>query len=127
MSDSPRILVVEQDVLVRHPLSEYLRECGYQVAEATSPAEAQALLGHDDVQIDIVLAEGEAGFELAGWVRAHHPEVEMLLAGTVQRATEKAGELCEAGPALATPYEHRLVLDRIRQMMAARRRKGSTT
>jgi hypothetical protein len=28
MSD-PCILIVEQDLLVRNPLAEYLRECGY--------------------------------------------------------------------------------------------------
>jgi len=30
------ILIVESDVLVRHRLAEYLRECGYQVLEALS-------------------------------------------------------------------------------------------
>jgi DNA-binding response OmpR family regulator len=29
------VLIVEQDVLVRHPLAEYLRERGYRVVEAT--------------------------------------------------------------------------------------------
>ncbi len=123
MSESPRILIVERDVLVRHPLAEYLRECGYRVAEAMNTAEAQLLLDRGDFAVDIVLAEGETGFELASWARANHPKVEMLLAGTVQRATEKAGELCQDGPALATPYDHQLVLDRIRRMTAARRQE----
>lgn len=122
MSAEARILIMEADVLVRHPLAEYLRECGYSVLEAQNPDEAQQMLNQEDLPVDIMLAEGERGFGLAGWVRAHHPQVEVILAGSVARATEKAGELCEDGPALAMPYEHKFVLARIRRMMAARAR-----
>ena len=117
-----RILIVEADVLVRHPLAEYLRECGYSVLEAQNPDEARQMLEQDDLPVDIVLAEGDSGFGLAQWVREHHPQVEMIPAGSVARATEKAGELCEDGPAQVTPYEHKFVLERIRRMMAARKR-----
>jgi DNA-binding response OmpR family regulator len=33
MSNSPCILMVEPDVLVRQPIAEYLRECGFKVVE----------------------------------------------------------------------------------------------
>ncbi len=118
----PRILIVEADVLVRHPLAEYLRECGYSVLEAGGMDEAQMLLNHGDLPIDIVLTEGSAGFELAAWIRKHHPAIKLILAGSVNRATEKAGDLCEDGPAPATPYEHKFVLERIRRLTAARAR-----
>lgn len=35
------VLVVEHDVLVRHPLAKYLRECGYRVVEAITYDEAR--------------------------------------------------------------------------------------
>jgi len=122
MTDSARILIVEADLLVRHPLAEYLRECGYQVLEASDGAEASVLLAQAELPVDIVLAEGDAGFELAAWIRANHTGVQVILAGTVTRAVERAGELCEDGPALVKPYEHKFVLERIKKLMAARDR-----
>lgn len=122
MSEEARILFVEPDVLVRHPLAEYLRECGYKVAEALDATEAKTLFGHEQLPIDIVLARGVAGLELSAWLRAHHPEVEIVLAGSIERVTAKAGELCENGPAENLPYEHQFVLESIRQKMAARRK-----
>ncbi len=122
MAEEARILIVEADVLVRHPLSEYLRECGYRVVEAGDGAEAKILLDHDELPIDIVLAEGPAGLEIAAWTRAKHPDVQLILVGSVARATEKAGELCEDGPDITKPYEHKLVLERIRRLTAARAR-----
>jgi DNA-binding response OmpR family regulator len=124
MAETPRILIAEADILIRHPLAEYLRECGYHVAEARDAREAQALLDATEVPIDIVLASGAAGLRLTKWVRANHPRVQMIVAGTVARATEKAGELCEDGPALTMPYEHKFVLERIRRLLAAREAAG---
>jgi DNA-binding response OmpR family regulator len=120
------ILVVEADLLARNPLAEYLRECGYRVLEACSPAEARQLLTEGSKHIDIVLADvdvpGENGFALAAWIRSNHPGVEVILAGTVAKAVEKAGNLCEEGPAISKPFEHQFVLDHIRRLQAARQR-----
>ncbi len=121
--DAHRILIVEGDVLIRHPLAEYLRECGYKVAEALDAAEAIKLLGHEALPIDIVLSRGEGGLEIAAWVRANDPDIEVFLTGSVERETEKAGELCEDGAAGTMPYEHKFVLERIRQLMGARSKK----
>jgi DNA-binding response OmpR family regulator len=122
MKEETRILLVEADVLVRHALAEYLRGCGYRVAEARDANEARLLLGHEELPIGIVLAQGDSGFELAAWIRTNHPAVQIILAGSVVRATEKAGHLCEDGPAVTLPYEHKFVLERIRRLMAARER-----
>jgi len=121
MSD-PAVLIVEDDILVRHPLAEYLRECGYQVAEASGIEDAKMLIAADEVKVDILLARGSAGFELAGWVKTHAPAVQVVLAGTVERAAAKAGDLCEDGPAEQRPYEHKFVLERIKQLRATRDR-----
>lgn len=123
MSEETRILLVEADVLVRHALAEYLRGCGYRVAEARNADEARLLLGHDELPIGIVLAQGDSGFELAAWIRTNHPGIQVILAGSVARATEKAGDLCEDGPALTMPYEHKFVLERIRRLLAAKKRE----
>lgn len=121
-----RILLVEPDILARTPLAEYLRECGFQVLEAAEAAEARALLEDASRQVDVVLADidadNQSAFALAHWVREHRPGVEMILVGTVTKAAEKAGDLCRDGPALSKPYDHQLVLDHIRRLMAARER-----
>jgi len=127
MSD-PCILIVEQDLLVRTPLAEYLRECGYLVLEASSAGDARTLLEDGSRRIDIVLAEvksGEpSGFALASWARTHLPNTQIVLAGTIATAAEKAGDICQAGPTLSKPYDHRLVLDHIQRLLAARDRNN---
>jgi DNA-binding response OmpR family regulator len=121
-----QILIVESDILIRQPLAEYLRECGYKVIEAASLVEARKLLNEGKSKIDIVLADVSAdnggAFSLAKWVKLEHPDIEVLLAGTIERATQKAGDLCEEGPAVTKPYEHKLVLARIKRSLAARTR-----
>jgi len=120
------ILIVEADVLVRNPLAEYLRECGYQVLEALDAAEARLLLTDGPQQIDIVLADanmpGQSGFALAVWVRNNHAGVRVVLAGSVAKTAEKARDLCEDSPALSKPYDHQFVLSHIRRLLAARDR-----
>jgi CheY-like chemotaxis protein len=42
------ILVVEDDVLVRMPISQYLRDCGYKIIEAANADEAMTVLLHEE-------------------------------------------------------------------------------
>jgi DNA-binding NtrC family response regulator len=121
----PCILIVEPDVLIRHPLAEYLRECGFRVLEAASTAEARRVLEEGRVTIDVVLADVDAsgdGFALAAWIRGNHPGVRVILAGSHARAAESAGDLCEDGPIAAKPYDHQLLVAEIRRLLAARER-----
>lgn len=119
-------MLVESDILVRGPLADYLRECGYRVLEACGADEAHTHLARADHAIEVVLIDAnaayEGGFALASWVRAHHPGSAVILAGNATRAVEKAADLCEEGPPISKPYDHQLVLERIRWMMAARAR-----
>ena len=117
------ILVVEDEVLVRLVIAEYLRECGYRVHEAAHANEAIAVLESPDVTIDIVFSDvvmpGDLdGFGLARWVRANRPNVEVILTSTIDRSAEIAGMLCEAGPLLTKPYEPQGVVERIKQLIA---------
>jgi DNA-binding NtrC family response regulator len=128
--DKECILIVESDILIRQPLAEYLRECGYVVMESLNPSEARELLSKGDREADIVFAEIEGfdggGFALSKWIRENHPNVEVILAGTVSKAVEEAGDLCREGPAISKPYDHSFVLDRIRASLAARNRRNKT-
>jgi DNA-binding response OmpR family regulator len=120
------ILVLEEDILVRNPLAEYLRGCGYRIIEVSSAEQARQVLEASDAKIDVLFAsaggDAAAAFSLASWARTYQPDVDVVLAGTVRTAVEKAGGLCEDGPALSKPYDHSHVLDRIQRLTAARRR-----
>jgi DNA-binding response OmpR family regulator len=129
-SDGPAhiILVVENDVLIRMPLAEYLRECGYRVFEAADVAEAKAVL-NADTPVDLVFADAnlpgeENGFMLASWVRQHYPNIEVLLTSSIPNAAAKAGDLCEDLGLVAKPYEHESVLRRIQTLLHHARQAG---
>lgn len=124
--NEPCVLLVDADELVRTPLAQYLRECGYRVLEAVNSAEARKLLSKGSHTIDIVLADiqtlGGGGFVFAAWVRQNNPGMRVLLAGTIAAVAGKAGDLCEEDPPIRKPYHHQLVLDRIRRLLAERDR-----
>ena len=80
--DSPfhTVLVVEDEVLIRVVIADYLRECGYRVYEAVNASEALAMLQAPEVSVDIVFSDVEMpgdmdGLGLARWVRANKPSV----------------------------------------------------
>jgi CheY-like chemotaxis protein len=127
----PCVMLVEPDLLIRTPLAQYLRDCGFHVVEAFNAAEARAILTNAVIGIDIILMDaaasglgadepGENGFHFAAWIRAHHPDIAVILGGNTERTAAKAGQLCEQGPALSKPYDHELVLQEIRRRLAAR-------
>jgi DNA-binding NtrC family response regulator len=119
------ILVVEDDILVRMPIAQYLRDCGYKVIEASNSDEAMQVLLHQETSVDVVFSDiempGEVdGFGLSKWIRQHRPGLDVLLAGTVPRAVKNAKDLCEQGP-VPKPYDVRVVHDHIRRLLAARK------
>lgn len=123
MSSEEAVLLIEGDILLRHPLAEYLRECGFVVHEAANGEEAKAALGSRKLSVGIVFADMTSvgsGFQLQAWIRSQMPDVEVILAGSIDKAVDQAGRLCNDGPALVKPYEHRLILDRIRKSLSRR-------
>lgn len=124
------VLVVEKDILVRQPLAQYLRDCGYRVWEAVDSDEARAALSSNRHKIDVALIgvkslPSESGFALASWIRSHQPDVKVLLGGTITKVLQLAGDLCNDAPDGGLDY--RTVLDHIRRLLAARDRGGRTS
>jgi CheY-like chemotaxis protein len=122
--DNPAIetvLVVESDVLVRLAIAGYLRDCGYRAIEASSAGEATAVLTNSEIVVDIVFSAVEIGgqpdgFALAQWIRTERPGVDVILTGTVEKAADEAGDLCEEGPHLRKPYEPQQVVEWIKKL-----------
>jgi CheY-like chemotaxis protein len=66
------ILIVEPDILVRHPLAQFLRDCEFRVLVAGGQQEAHDQLADPQDGIDLVLAdidEDQDGFTFAYWLR----------------------------------------------------------
>ena len=119
------ILLVEDEVLVRAPIAQYLRDCGYRVIEAVNAEEAMTVLLHEETVVDIVFSDIEMpgaidGFGLAKWIREHRPGLDVLLAGTVPRTVENAQQLCEQG-SVPKPYDAQIVHNHIKRLLAARK------
>lgn len=119
------ILIVDGDIVSRHVIADYLRHCGYAVVEAANTDEAYAAMIEATMSIDVVLCDvaalgSRSGFELASWVRANRPDLEVRLAASVDVVAETAAQLCESGPHLKKPYEPEAVVDYIKRLRASR-------
>jgi DNA-binding response OmpR family regulator len=112
------ILVVEDEVLIRMSVAEYLRDCGFQVFEAASGDEAIEILlawaGNIDVVFSDVQMPGNTdGFALAHWIRANQPDIRVILTSGVSHAASRAEGLCLEGPVVPKPYDHAELLAKI--------------
>ncbi|MFM9847495.1 MAG: response regulator [Hyphomicrobiaceae bacterium] len=72
------VLVVEDEVLVRMVICEYLRDCGFRVIEAATGEEALIVLQQPDLAVNVVFSDvqlgpGIDGFAISQWVRANRP------------------------------------------------------
>jgi len=77
------ILVVEDEILIRAAVAEYLRRSGYTVVEAADAAEAVEVFACGE-PIDLVLCDVEMpgtmnGLGLARWIDRRHPSLPVLL------------------------------------------------
>lgn len=119
---SPTVLVVDDQVLIRMGIAEFLRSCSFRVVEAGSAEEAIRILQNDEpihvVFTDVCMAGSLDGFGLAQWVRRERPGVKVILASGVTRTVQAAGDLCDDAPFLAKPYDPRQVERYIRLLLA---------
>lgn len=118
------IIVADSDILIRSPLADYLRHCGYRVIEAANCEEIVTVLEQGSASIQSVLAdvdlEGDQNaFELRLWVKQHHPHVTVILAGNIDKAAGAAAHLCDEGPHLKRPYDSKAVVEHIKRLIAA--------
>jgi DNA-binding NtrC family response regulator len=121
---APIVMLVEQDILVRMLIAEYLRSCGYRVIEGISTEDVLVVLrAGNKVQIIFVgmRTGGDIdGFGLASAVRESYPEVNVILTSGVQNAASKASDLCDRGPE-ERPYHSQELLRRINLLREQRR------
>jgi DNA-binding NtrC family response regulator len=121
----PVLLLVEDEVLIRFDLADYLRECGFMVLEAASVDEAEAFftagIAIDVVFSDIRLLGPRDGVELAQWIGSHFPKVPVILTSGVHRALGAAkARSANIVDFIDKPYDPLVVEQRIRALVARR-------
>jgi len=106
------VLVVEDEVLVRFALADYLREQGFKVYEARSADEAIELLSFYKGQIDVVFSDVKMpghldGIALAGWIKKNRPGLPVILTSGELRL---GWDATQQGQFLGKPYDLKHVL-----------------
>jgi len=116
------ILVIEDEILIRLAVCDYLRGCGYRVIEGSTGEEAQRVFrAGEPVEIlfsDINLGRGMTGFALAAWVRENYPAVRILLTSGIETLADDATHLCD-GPFMSKPYSHGALEARIKRLLGS--------
>jgi len=116
-----RILLVEDEAVVRDFASHALRHFGYEIVEAESAEEALEMLerdaGFDMVFSDIVLP-GKSGIELAEEIMAGDSDTRLLLAsGYPDRRDANCHPSRMGIPFLSKPYSIRGLLESVREAL----------
>lgn len=122
-SESPILLVVEDDFLVRLTLVDGLTDGGFEVLEATDAQEALALIcDRPDIVAmltDINLPGGCDGIALARAVRVIRPDLPVVYASG-RYSTLDSDKTVEGGRFLAKPFTPALACATLRDMLTAR-------
>jgi CheY-like chemotaxis protein len=113
------ILVVEDEVLIRMAVADFLRDGGYRVLEASNAAEAQKVMATAEpialVFTDITMPGAMDGLGLAAWIRRQYPAVEIILTSGVASRVPTAKQ---AGAFVDKPYSYEALIAQIHRLLA---------
>jgi len=116
-----RILVVEDEVLIRLMIADILMQAGFHVIQAASADEALKVL-HSSVGVDLVMTDIRMpgsldGLELARRVRANWPSLKVvILSSEYPDALANA----RADAWICKPFRPTDVVDHIKQLLGPR-------
>jgi len=119
---SVRVLIVEDEEQVRTLLNDAFRVAGHQVTEASTGAEAIALLDKSEFDLmvcDLGLPE-LSGLHVARWVREFRPELPVIIAtGYAEMIAEEDYHKARIDDVIRKPYAVADVLVRANRVLAA--------
>ena len=120
-----RILVIDDEELVRKLVVEILARAGYDSTGAETPARALELIDDPDLALVIsdILMPGLTGFELLEEVRTRRPSLPVLLvsgAGTEANLTEALAR--GAAGLIAKPFSHKELVHTVEAVLERARR-----
>jgi CheY-like chemotaxis protein len=125
---TPTILVVDDEVLIRMAISDFLQECGFKVFEASNADEAIEMIQSHQSVLDLVFSDvrmpGEMdGFGLSKWIR-QNTKIPVILTSGDAKKTDAAHELCAQEPFLAKPYDLHYVVGQIRETIGKQKKSA---
>jgi CheY-like chemotaxis protein len=104
-----RILLVEDEFLIRMPLAEELMDAGYEVTEANNGDEALEFVGRGDgfdiLITDIHMPGTVDGVELASSMRKLEPDILVLYVTGQPEALASMGHLATKDALLRKPFD----------------------
>ena len=110
-----RILLVEDETLIRMTLAEMLEEAGYVVVEAATGDEACTLMhglnGFDVLLTDIQMPGKADGIEVAQHFHEHHPNAPVVFMTGRPDMLSRMGRLTQSEALLRKPFRPRQMLD----------------
>ncbi|HEY3636505.1 MAG TPA: response regulator [Rhizomicrobium sp.] len=115
-----RVLLVEDEVLIRMSTAEMLADLGHTVIEAGNAEEALTLVGEQDVDLlltDIGLPQ-VSGTELAQEIRKSRPDIVVVFASGYGRPAEEGG--MEGAVVLPKPFSDRELAAALAQAVNSR-------
>jgi len=108
-------------MMVRMPIAEYLRDCGYTVLEAGDAAEAiEAVHASGPVSVvfsDVRMPGSMDGFGLARWLRAHYPDIPILLTSGYNSSRSLSIDVAQGVKLIEKPYSQAHVARRIQDLL----------
>ncbi len=115
-----KILVVEDEVLIRLMIADVLMQAGFQVIQAASADEALKVL-HSSVEIDVIVTDVRMpgslnGLELASRVRTNWPALKIVI---VSGECPAALTGVSADALIGKPFHPRDVVNRVKQLLGA--------
>lgn len=122
MTLNSRVLIVEDDVVVREMLAEYLRTHGYEVAEVgqgVAMREAVETALPDVVLLDVNLP-GEDGFTLARFLRERYDVGIIIVSAATEIADRVAGLEIGADDYVGKPFDLRELRARVKSVIRRR-------
>jgi DNA-binding response OmpR family regulator len=116
------VLVVEDDVLLRLPFADHLRELGFTVFEAGTADEAVDVLLPSENHIDCVFSDVAMpgrmdGFGLLQWATANRPGLPVLITSGDARRRRTAREVYAHTQFVDKPYDYDATVARIRALI----------
>src|ERR1700683_5444439 len=117
-SETPAILIVEDETLVRLGAVRAIEDAGFEVIEAANADEAIRILeGRSDIQVvftDVHMPGSIDGLKLAHAIRDRWPPIKIIVTSGRGHVSEQ--ELPEGGRFFAKPYEPTKITDTIREL-----------
>ena len=126
-----RVLVVEDDELVRNLAARLLTLDGYQILEAGSADQALALTERGEAAIDLLLTDvlmpGMSGVELAQKLRERFPGLPIVfMSGYATELLAKQGLRPDSGGFVAKPFSTDALRTAVREALDARPSQQAT-